>query len=603
MEEAVTRQQLPGIIDLVLSCSICQDTLSSIYATSDIDRGLRQGLDLSSGSINKLWLTECAHIICGKHLEGGGVSKGQYDSNIPPEYLQVPPPQLGRSGNEALRFQYVSLLRFASKVYERLLVSDKELDMWKRRESSIVACLSAMEPLSRQVLSSWQKRSELTRLRRALHSARERLLGMHGDVSFIDDVLHLAASLRPNTIVPPGHELVSMHNDSPIQMADMGTNARSVLARASAVDLEIVQNNAPHSDNHPPVPVTQTSQLDGEHVMKRRRLGNIGNHEGQHGCTGQSLQQRLTSRDAMPPPAGRLLNTVVPHSRSRFPFAQQNTHHENPINAVLASRGHGHCPNFSREEYNHATVHIPTFPGPSMELQPASSDTFEGTGSARSSFYWRQQENDGELDQTIYPAVPRSRSSNISPLKRLTLPPRTPSNTSHAVPRPQVGILANARTSQPIYRTPGCFQQRLSGRATGDDSQTAASPYFSNRTLATSLPTQSPYANRPTIQTSQHAPFITPRISSALAPGASTPSTLSWLSPSFRHDPHSDTQRASMTDFRCKPDAYRLSAGPRQANNQRLSLDSFVFTQQPQIDSGSSSMIPFANHGRRAARR
>lgn len=95
-----------------------------------------------------------------------GVSPGQYDDSIPKDYLQVPPPQLGQPGNEALRvcplyawpyfdglqllqFQYVSLLRFASKVHERLLASEKELKTWKDRESSIVACLAATEPLGR----------------------------------------------------------------------------------------------------------------------------------------------------------------------------------------------------------------------------------------------------------------------------------------------------------------------------------------------------------------------------------------------------------------------------------------------------------------------
>lgn len=159
MAEAAVQQQKPKAVDLILNCSICQDTLSAIYATPDSRHGLQQNPHRgtgsnSDGSITKLWLTECAHITCGKHLEGGGtvkifwisrdhclivegvpfhpeneppkapcplcsrdnqdssakilfairgVSKGQYDENIPQEYLQVPPPQLGLSGNEALR--------------------------------------------------------------------------------------------------------------------------------------------------------------------------------------------------------------------------------------------------------------------------------------------------------------------------------------------------------------------------------------------------------------------------------------------------------------------------------------------------------------------
>ena len=58
--------------DIVVSCSICQDTLSSIYAEGDGNLGLRKSEDPHNGRITKLWLTECAHLTCGKHLEGGG---------------------------------------------------------------------------------------------------------------------------------------------------------------------------------------------------------------------------------------------------------------------------------------------------------------------------------------------------------------------------------------------------------------------------------------------------------------------------------------------------------------------------------------------------
>ncbi|KAL8642594.1 MAG: hypothetical protein Q9228_000735 [Teloschistes exilis] len=82
MAKTITRQLHPGIVDIVLSCSVCQDTLSSIYASSVNDRGLRQGPDLKGGSINKLWLTECAHIVCGKHLEGGEVCRKESTTAI-----------------------------------------------------------------------------------------------------------------------------------------------------------------------------------------------------------------------------------------------------------------------------------------------------------------------------------------------------------------------------------------------------------------------------------------------------------------------------------------------------------------------------------------
>ena len=66
------RRSRPETINFILSCSICQDTLSTLYAQPDKD-GLRQGTDNYDGAITKLWLTECAHLTCAKHLEGGGI--------------------------------------------------------------------------------------------------------------------------------------------------------------------------------------------------------------------------------------------------------------------------------------------------------------------------------------------------------------------------------------------------------------------------------------------------------------------------------------------------------------------------------------------------
>ncbi len=47
------------------------------------------------------------------------------------------------------QFQYVSLLRFATKMHEKFLSSEKELNSWKDRERSIVTCLAATESLDR----------------------------------------------------------------------------------------------------------------------------------------------------------------------------------------------------------------------------------------------------------------------------------------------------------------------------------------------------------------------------------------------------------------------------------------------------------------------
>ncbi|KAI9827059.1 MAG: hypothetical protein M1819_007051 [Sarea resinae] len=149
--------------DLIFSCHVCQDSLHEIYKELDHNEGLRDGPDSSQGRVIKLWLTECAHLTCGKHLENGGapfhpagqqprapcpvcladkgdretkllygirgVNEGSYDKNIPRSYFEVPPVHLESTGHEsmALRFQYLGLYRYGSKVNEKLQRQTREL--------------------------------------------------------------------------------------------------------------------------------------------------------------------------------------------------------------------------------------------------------------------------------------------------------------------------------------------------------------------------------------------------------------------------------------------------------------------------------------------
>lgn len=59
-------------IEIILSCSVCADTLSTINAEGYECHGLRKTDDPNSSRVTKLWLTECAHLCCTKHFEGGG---------------------------------------------------------------------------------------------------------------------------------------------------------------------------------------------------------------------------------------------------------------------------------------------------------------------------------------------------------------------------------------------------------------------------------------------------------------------------------------------------------------------------------------------------
>ena len=59
--------------NIYLSCMICQETLSEIYPENGKGEGhCSDGHPTESAKIPKLWLTECAHITCRRHLERKG---------------------------------------------------------------------------------------------------------------------------------------------------------------------------------------------------------------------------------------------------------------------------------------------------------------------------------------------------------------------------------------------------------------------------------------------------------------------------------------------------------------------------------------------------
>jgi hypothetical protein len=55
--------------DIVFCCSICQAKPSEVYG--DLTR---ESLNLGQGNHTSalLWLTECGHVVCSKHFDGGG---------------------------------------------------------------------------------------------------------------------------------------------------------------------------------------------------------------------------------------------------------------------------------------------------------------------------------------------------------------------------------------------------------------------------------------------------------------------------------------------------------------------------------------------------
>jgi hypothetical protein len=75
------RNEDPPPLELIFSCGICQATLSEVYATKEDNQGFNHGSGGSDedgenvaphGYVTKMYVAQCSHITCIKHLPGGG---------------------------------------------------------------------------------------------------------------------------------------------------------------------------------------------------------------------------------------------------------------------------------------------------------------------------------------------------------------------------------------------------------------------------------------------------------------------------------------------------------------------------------------------------
>ncbi|KXT10045.1 hypothetical protein AC579_8651 [Pseudocercospora musae] len=186
-----------SILEIIFSCGICQATVSDLYATPEEDRGFSSDPGSAHGIIIKLWVGECSHVFCGKHLEGGaapfhpkgrppraacpicvqdsddssmreifgirGLEDGQYDQVIPRDYFRCPPRKLDANdpGMDALRFQYTHLVRQAKQSF-------KGLRAVERKCAILESTLSKERKLHRKVetqAQELQRRHEVTTAR------------------------------------------------------------------------------------------------------------------------------------------------------------------------------------------------------------------------------------------------------------------------------------------------------------------------------------------------------------------------------------------------------------------------------------------------------
>ena len=236
------------------------------------------------------------------------------------------------------------------------------------------------------------------------------------------------------------------------------------LARGSAADLETMTRRhrriAPSAVQQPPntahTPTLTMQSLNRplaqgpEHrpTLKRKRADTTEDDQAQHVAAGPP-PQRMSSRDAMPPPQIPLQRFApqvqIPHIPISFPPSTSYREFQNSYNNPL-----------------------------SLE-RTASESPATATGHV-SPLEFRTRD-DGELDNVYYQPTPQRpiyRPTGVSPVTgRLTLTPRqqAPSRGN------ATGLLSHARSSSVANVTPSRHRQQL-----------GQSPYFGNRQLPLRLP-------------------------------------------------------------------------------------------------------------------
>ncbi|OCL11823.1 hypothetical protein AOQ84DRAFT_228711 [Glonium stellatum] len=272
---AIKEQSASGLspYEIIFSCSVCQATISEIYSESESARGIRDGRSPDDRVVTKLWLTECAHLTCVEHLEGGGVPfhpageqprascplcatekddkqlkrlyairgrcKGEYDEPIPAAWFDTPPVTLGGSGPgmEALQFQYLQLIRYGTEMFlkqqqdKKLLKDGQEnLDAFQRSHDAME---NRINDLKADIIKLREKEAELKRLKEKEPAIRH-YLGVVSDLAKENDLLKEQLTILgyavPKTNYAyvndknPVHTMPTEEATHSIRTEDMGTS-------------------------------------------------------------------------------------------------------------------------------------------------------------------------------------------------------------------------------------------------------------------------------------------------------------------------------------------------------------------------------------------
>ncbi|KAK1811045.1 hypothetical protein LTR12_014567 [Friedmanniomyces endolithicus] len=316
---------------IVFSCGVCQATLPEVYATKENNKGFHSDSGGDNGVGTKLWIAECSHIMCGKHLPGGaapfhpkgeqprapclqcqergdhslkdlygirGLDKSEMDTAIPPEWLQCPAIKLDGTvpGMEAVRFQYMNVARYAQRVTK----------YWKCSERKRNATDTAYSKEDKQLRKLQDETLGLKARIKVLEAAEVKLQNWEARKPFINHYLQ-AVNDMSSDIALMRSQLLQLGYDVPKRSYAFGSNNAAQSSVSAANDRPLKQGRNGESFSSSSTAVSAAHNTSSS--TRKRKLTDYAPELAEHTITHMS-QPRSNSRELMPPPLPRLRQRI-----------------------------------------------------------------------------------------------------------------------------------------------------------------------------------------------------------------------------------------------------------------------------------------------------
>ncbi|KAJ4294583.1 hypothetical protein N0V90_008274 [Kalmusia sp. IMI 367209] len=343
-------------LDCIFACSVCGDSFSDLYQEHDTVHGLSDGINPRERLVTRLYVASCCHVICIKHIESGsgpafhkagqqpqascpvcirensddtlrqlfsvrGFNKDEHDPAIPQFWFKAPPMKLEGKDKEmeALRFQYLALIRYSKNVtiaYKRVMKDTAECEAKLRSMQDLASGKHA------KALSLEHELEELRPLQREvqkLHRLEARLPAIEHYLKLLpklaeqnDMMQHRLASLGISMSLEP---IPNFNEPFPLD-----ANGNFVEEDEDLAYLELQKTGSSHtiggSTHHTGVEELEaTSNSQSQRPLKRSRLDSPVRANSTHATP--------SSRDLMPPPSKPLsrmksIRKIIPNIRNKL---------------------------------------------------------------------------------------------------------------------------------------------------------------------------------------------------------------------------------------------------------------------------------------------